>query len=171
MGQTKEEPWDLVIGQVTAPFGIQGEVRLRPETDDPDRFRDLRAVCLAWPTGVERTITIERVRVTPKGICVKFTGIATRDDAETLRSAWVKIPRSQARPLPEHSYWIHDLIGLQVRDLQGADLGEITEVIRSAANDVYVTEKVMIPALKKVVRSVDLETRVMVVDWPAEEKG
>ncbi len=161
-----EEPWDLVVGQVTAPFGVKGEVKVRPETDLPERFQRLRQVRLEFPSGEERPIHIRRVRVTAKGLLVTFEGYEDRPQAEALRGAWVKIKHSMALPLPEGSYYIHELVGLHVVTEEGRELGEITEVIKSPANDVYVTPHAMIPALREVVKRIDLEQKLMVVSLP-----
>jgi 16S rRNA processing protein RimM len=168
MAETKE-PCDLVIGQVTAPFGINGEAKVRPETDFPERFETLREVCLELATGEERWVSIRRVRLTGKGILVTFDGVTRRDQVDPLRGAWVKIPERLATPLPEGTYYLHQLLGLHVQDEEGADLGEITEVLKSPANDVYITDRVLIPALRDVVRKVDLARGVMIVRLLPEE--
>jgi 16S rRNA processing protein RimM len=83
----------------------------------------------------------------------------------------VKIRESMALPLREGSFYIHDLIGVHVFADDGRDLGEISEVIQSPGNDVYVTSHAMIPALRQVVREVDLAARCMVVSLPPEEEA
>lgn len=169
MGERAEEPWDLAIGQVTAPFGIKGEVRVRPETDYPERFLDLREVCLELPSGEQLPKRIEGARVSPGAIVLRFSGCHRREEAEALRGAWVKIKSSQAVSLPENSYWVDDIIGMKVVTTEGEELGAVTEVIRSPGNDVYVTLKAMIPAVRHVVQRVDLANREMVVSLPKDE--
>jgi 16S rRNA processing protein RimM len=166
-----EEPWSLVIGRVTAPFGTGGEVRVRPETDFPERFRGLGDVCLELPNGEERVVRVAGARITPKGILVKLDGYDDRDSVEGLRRAFLKVKPSMAAPLPEGSYWVHQIIGLRAFTEEGRDLGEITEVLRSPANDVYVTESAMIPAVREVVREIDLEKGRMIVALPEGEGG
>lgn len=166
-----EEPWSLVIGRVTGPFGTRGEVRVRAETDFPERFRELGDVCLELPNGEERMVRVAGARLTAKGILVKLDGYDDRGSAEGLRRALLKVKPSMAAPLPEGSYWVHELIGLRAVTEDGRDLGEITEVLRSPANDVYVTESAMIPAVHEVVREIDLEKGRMIVALPEEEGG
>jgi 16S rRNA processing protein RimM len=90
--------------------------------------------------------------------------------AEQLRGGYLEITREQLVPLPEGSYYIFEIIGLKVYDLDGAYLGEITDVLQTGANDVYVVETggkpLLIPALKQVVREVDLQGRRMRVELP-----
>lgn len=164
-----EEPWSLVIGRVVAPFGTRGEVRVRPETDFPERFQQLEQVCLELPDGEERVVSVRRARLTPKGVLVWFDGCSDREAAESLRGAWLKVRPGMAVPLPEGSYYLHDIMGLRAVTEDGRDLGEITEVIRSPAHDVYVTSSTMIPAVREVVREIDLPGGRMVVALPLEE--
>ncbi len=163
-----EEPWDLVIGQITAPFGTGGEVRVRPETDYPERFAGLEQVCVELPSGEQEIFSVERARAAPKGIFLKLRDSDRREDAELLRGAWLKIKPSMAVALPPDSYWLHDIIGLRAKTAEGEDLGEITEVIRAPGNDVYVTPKAMIPAVRHVVLRIDLDKREMIVSLPPE---
>jgi len=165
----KEEPWSLVIGRVMAPFGTSGELRVRPETDLPERFQELKQVCLERPDGEARITRVRSARVTPKGVLLAVAAASNRKQAEALRNAWVKIKPSMALPLSEGAYYIHQILGLHVFTDDGRDLGEVTEVVSTSANDVYVTPKAMIPALRHVVREVDLEGGRMVVSLLPEE--
>jgi len=167
----EEEPWSLVIGRVTAPFGTKGAVRVRPETDFPERFGDLEQVCLELRTGEERLFQVQGTRLTAKGILLTVAGCTDRDQAGELRRAWVKVKPSMAVPLPQGSYWVHDIVGLRAVTPEGEDLGEVTEVLRTPANDVYVTDSAMIPALRQVVREIDLQKRRMIVSLPAGESS
>ncbi len=161
----------MVIGQVTAPFGIHGEVKVRPDTDYPERFTQLRQVCLEFPDGSERLVRVRQARLTPKFILVTFAGYQGREATDALRGALVKIRQSMALPLPEGAYYLHQLVGLQVVTTDGRDLGPITEVLKYPANDVYVTATVLIPALRQVVKEIDLEGGRMVVELPEEEEA
>ena len=75
-------------------------------------------------------------------------------------SIWVKV-----RKLPKYTYWVDDLIGSSVFNTDGEKLGVIEQVLRTGANDVYVVGEVLIPALKKIVREVDLKNKKVVVDY------
>ena len=157
-----------MIGRVVAPFGTRGEVRVRPETDFPERFAGLREVCLELPDGRAEMGRVVQARITPKGALVQFQGCDDRAQAEELRGAWVKIRPSMAIPLPAGSYYIHEIVGLRVFTEEGRDLGEVTEVICSPANDVYVVGEVMIPAVRESVREISVEKGTMTVALPPE---
>jgi 16S rRNA processing protein RimM len=170
MAAEEKEPWDLVIGQVTAPFGVKGALRVRPETDFPERFGDLDEVCLGLPTGEERFFPVRRAQVTAKGVTLALVGCDDRDTAASLRGALVKIRQSMSVPLPEGSFWIHNVVGLRVVTEQGEELGEVIEVIRTPGNDVYVTPCTMVPAVREVIRKIDLDEGVIVITPLAEDE-
>jgi 16S rRNA processing protein RimM len=143
-------------------------VRVRPETDFPERFGDLDEVRLELPGRGEQAFHVCRARITPRGIILALAECNDRDRAGELRGAWVKIKPSMAVPLPAGSYWVHEIVGLRVFTEGGDDLGEVTEVLRTPAHDVYVTPSAMIPAVRDMVRQVDLEKGKMVVSLPPD---
>jgi len=171
VAKPNEEPWDLVIGRVTAPFGVKGAVRVKPETDAPERFGELQEVALELPSGQELRRGVRGARGTPKGVILELAGCDTREQAAGLRGAWIKIRQSMAIPLPKNSYWIHEIVGLRVVTMEGEDLGEVTEIIRAPGNDVYVTPRVMVPAVRQIVKEVDLAGGRLLVDLPPEDEA
>jgi 16S rRNA processing protein RimM len=163
---TESSEAEVVIGVVVAPFGIRGEAKVTLQTDFPERFRDLRSVRLRLKDGESKVLKVKGVRFHKGMALVKFVGFDDIDAVETLRGAELVVPKSELVELAENQFYIHDLIGLHVYGTDGRDLGEIEEVIRGLANDAYVTAKTIIPALKSVVREVDLTGRKMIVEFP-----
>ena len=157
---------ELVIGTVVSPFGIRGEVKVYLHTDHPERYNDLEEVDLKAPSGAVQRLKIDGVRFHKGAALVKFRGCNTMSSAEELRGSNLVVPESESVELHEDEFFIHELIGLRVYDVGGEDLGTVKEVIRGRANDAYVTDKVTIPALKSVVRKVDLAGGKMVVELP-----
>jgi len=86
MTVVSNEEWNLTIGEIVAPFGLAGDVKVRLETDFPDRFARLKQVCLRWPTGQSRLFDVEAARLHKGQILLKLRGVATIDAAETLRN-------------------------------------------------------------------------------------
>lgn len=162
-----EQQWDWTIGQIVAPFSRFGEVKVRPETDFPERFTYLRTVCLQGTEGDGRLYEVENARFHKSHVLLKLKGIDSIDDAERLRNTFVRIRRQEALRLARNEFYIHDLIGCQVVTLQGRTLGSLTAVLRSGANDVYVIgegkEEILLPAVSDVVRAVDLDLRRITV--------
>jgi len=158
------EPWDLLIGEITAPQGLQGEVRVYPHTDFPERFADLRKIGLRRNGEPVRVVEITSARSSGRVIILKLPGIETREDAEAARGTQLVIPKSWAMPLEEDEYYHHQLLGLEVVTTAGEALGPITQIWPTGANDVYETPLALIPAVKDIIREIDLEHGRMIVD-------
>jgi 16S rRNA processing protein RimM len=105
-----------------------------------------------------------------KYVIIKFKEVPDMNAAEEIKGGILEITREELHPLPENTYYIFDIIGLNVRDLNRGSLGRISDVLQTGSNDVYVVETgarpVLIPALKQVVKEIDLPSRSMVVDLP-----
>jgi 16S rRNA processing protein RimM len=166
---TQDSEAEIVIGEVVGPFGIRGELKVRMDTDFPERFEELDEATLRSPDGSHQTWKVESVRFHKGGVLLKLQGCDDMTSAETLRGRFVVIPESELVDLPENEYFIHELIGLNVYGVDGRSFGEILEVIKGPANDAYLTRDAIIPALKSVVREVDIEGRKMIVDLPEIE--
>lgn len=166
--QRPREDAEIAVGRITAPHGVKGQVRVEPLTDVPQRFAELSDVSLELPGGERRGAVIERAAVSPSRVLLKLKDCDDRDAAEALRGAYILIPRAQAIALPEGHYFIDDIVGLEVVTVDGEDLGRVREVLRTKANDVYATDRAMIPATREVIRGIDLRAGRIVVELPEE---
>ena len=101
---------------------------------------------------------------------LRLDGIESREAAEGLVGRYLEVP---ARSLPPGSYYWHQLVGLTVTDPSGGELGTLDEVFRVGENEVYrvvgPSGEMLVPALREVVRRIDLQAGVMVVDYAPEE--
>ena len=166
-----DEPWTLLIGEITAPQGLKGEVRVYPHTDFPERFADLDAVGVRQGDTPVRVVPVESARVQGRVVILKLAAVETIEQAEALRGAHLVIPQSWAVPLEEDTYYHHQLIGLEVVTTAGESLGKITHIWQTGANDVYETPLALIPAVKEFVREVDLAGgRMLVTARPGLKK-
>ena len=161
----------LLVGRLVGPFGIRGEVKLMPETDHPEHLLTFKQFRLRRPDGGEEEREVERTRPHKGMILVKFRGVDTMTDAEALRDCGVWIEDEEAVPLKEGEYFVHDLIGLRVVTPDGEELGVVSDVLRSAANDVYVAGKYMIPAIDDAIVEIAPERGVIVVRSRAYLEG
>ncbi len=163
------EPRYLPIGHITGAHGIRGEVRVEPLTDYPERFRAGARLYLGSETEAQAA-EIQAVRPHHQVLLIKFAHVPDRTAAELLAGQLVLIPSAEAMPLAEHENYAHDLLGLQVQTTTGQVLGQLTDILATGANDVYVVRgperEVLIPALRQVVLSVDLAAGRMVVELP-----
>lgn len=161
------EDWSWTIGEIVAPFSRFGEVKVRMETDFPDRFARLLQVCLRRPSGEARLYRVEGVRLHKGQALLKLEGVESISDAETLRNSLVQVRRQEAVALPENEFYIHDLLGCEVVTAEGRTLGTLTSVLRGGANDIYVVgsgkSEILLPAIKDVVRKVDMAARRILV--------
>ena len=158
----------IEIGEVLRPHGIQGMVKVRPETDAPERFLSLKQVWLAQGESY-RTAEVKDVSVRDDGfVYLRLDGSATRDDAEKQRGLILYVDRANARPLDKDEWFICDLIGCRVSTDRGEALGQVTDVMQPGPNDVFVIKtskgEVLVPVLKSVIVSVDVENRSIVLN-------
>ena len=162
----------LAVGQIAGVHGLRGEVKVESHTDYPERF----AAGVALYMGVELAeVTIESVRPHKSHLLIRFQGVYNREDAEELRGSWLFVEEADAAVLEEDVYWVHDIVGLSVYDQDERLLGEITDVLFTGANEVYVikpapgvnrNKDVLLPAIAHVVQDVDVEGGVMAVVLP-----
>jgi len=154
----------MLIGQISAPQGLQGELRVYPHTDFPERFADFDEVALQPERAPLRRVKILGAQVQGQRIILKLSGVETREQAEALRGARLYIPKSMMAPLGEDEYFHHQLLGLQVVTTAGEALGPIIQIIVTGANDVYETPLALIPAVKEFIRLVDVDNGRLVVE-------
>ena len=154
----------LRIGQIVRPHGVRGAVKLDPLTDDTNRFRGMTEAYLEQH-GELTPVPLSVLSIAPSQVIVKLDGVDTPEMAERLRGAFLCVDREHAVTLPEYTYFVADLLGAEVRDTEGGAYGRITDVMELPANDVYVVDggKLMLPALKRLIRSFDANAQVMTV--------
>jgi 16S rRNA processing protein RimM len=156
------EPRTLIVGRVLGPHGVRGEMRVEPLTDDPERIGRLRTVLVG-----EDEYQVAGARTMMPNVLLRLEGIATRDQAVLLRGQYLRIPASEAAPLPEGSYYHFQLLGLQVATTSGESLGTVREVLPLASNDVYVVRgdrgEILVPAVRDVIEEIDMDAARIVV--------
>ena len=157
----------LMIGEITKPQGVRGELKLRPVTCDPGRFENLERAYLKEGEDY-RPVEISVRRAGADAVFFRMEGVETRDDAEKYRGRALYIDRAHAVELDEDSTFLCDLIGLHGVATDGRDLGTLKDVMQPGGNDVYVFRgpmgEVLVPALRSVVARVDLEAGEMLLD-------
>lgn len=154
----------LAVGRVSRAHGVGGEVSVQRLTEVEERFA--AGSVLRLEDG--RTLTVEKARPHQQRLLVKFEEIADRTDAESLRGQVLLVPMDASPEPPQGSFWIHQVVGLEVVTEDGRSLGRIREVEGNPANDLWVTESgTLIPAVREVVTEVDLKAgRITVRDIP-----
>lgn len=158
----------IKIAKIVNTHGVSGEVKAIPLSDFADRYASLEKVFVKR-NNVYQDMRIDSVRWGKKHLLLKFQGIDTPEHAVLLKNSYVEIDQEDTVPLPEGSYYLFEIIGLEVFEVNGNRLGRIQNVLQTSANDIYVVQgeqgkELLIPALKKVVRQVDLENNRMLVE-------
>lgn len=149
------------VGIITSAHGVRGEVKVYPTTDDVRRFKRLKEVIL--DTGRNSLVLeIESVKFFKQFAILKFKGIDSMEEAEKYRKMPLLVPRDKAVPLGRDEYYTADLMGLNVKDEDGKDIGVLREVLETGANDVYIIDlndgrELLLPAIRQCVLEVDVE--------------
>lgn len=158
----------LKVGIIASTHGVKGEVKVYPTTDDVNRFKKLKQVLM--DNGKEMiSLEIEGVKFFKQMVILKFKGIDNLDDVVKFKQKDLYILRKDAVKLKADEYFIADLIGMDVYDEQGSKLGELTDVMTTGANDVYIVQmqeyekELLIPAIKECILNIDVEQKKMIV--------
>jgi 16S rRNA processing protein RimM len=158
------------VGKIVNTYGIKGFVKVVGYTDEITRFEELEKVYIDNNNKLDELI-IEEVKYSKNNVLLKFENIKDINEAEKLRNLVLKIPRSMAKKLEEDTYFIADLIGLEVYSVDKQYLGKVEDIYNLKSNDVYVIKnaegkQTLIPALKEYVIKIDLENSVIIVKVP-----
>lgn len=155
------------VGVIAGTHGVRGDVKVYPTTDDPGRFRRLKSVILTVH-GKDEVHEVSGVRFQDKFVLLHLSGIESPEEARNYRQMPLLIERADAMPLEEGWYYIPDLIGMSVLEEDGSELGELTDVLETGANDVYEVhtpqgQEILIPAIDDCILNVDVERSEMIV--------
>lgn len=157
----------LAIGKVSRPHGIAGEIKVQLA---PEYEGVLEAVRRVYLNDAEHPYRVLAQRAHQGGVLLRLERVATRNAAEALRGARVLIRTSDLPDLPPGEYYTYQLIGLRVVRESGEALGELSEVLRTGSNDVYVVKtadgELLLPAIESVIRGIDLKAGTMTVIVP-----
>ena len=157
----------LEVGQIVNSYGIKGLFKVVPFTDDITRFSKLKTIYIEKNKKLEK-MGIEEVKYHKNLVLLKLKGIDDINDTLKYKSCYIKIDRTDAVDLPENSYFIVDLIDMEVYTDEDKLLGKIVDVFPTGSNDVYVVKddlgkQVLLPAIGDVVKNVDVANKKMVV--------
>ena len=153
----------VTIGSILGPWGTEGKLKIKIETDFPQRFTPDSKVYVN-----RQLLTIASTEWHKGKLVIKLDSIDTVEDAQKLLGQSVEIHHTQVPPLPEGRYYHFQIIGLEVRTTKGELLGNVTDILSAKSNDNYVVHgvqgEILIPAIEDVVKSIDLKKECIIVE-------
>ena len=160
------------IGKIIKPKGIKGKVVIKLFTDFPENLKRNTALYLKEDLFEKSRLLIENIVCDGNIATIKFYEINTREKAQGLKGSSLFIPSCKSPKLPANSYWIYQIVGLDVYDENDRYLGKIKEIMRTKVNDIYIVNKeentgkkkeYLIPAIKDIVKKIDLNNKKMII--------
>lgn len=153
----------ITIGRVLGQWALGGKIRVSPMTDFPERFDAGETVYID-----ETPYVIESTEWHKGNALVKIKGVDSIEDAEEFSGKYVEISAAQVKPLPAGQYYHYQIVGLKVVTTGGQEIGTVADVLTSSANDIYVVKgkdgEVLIPATEDIIKSIDLEKKLMIIE-------
>lgn len=169
----RQNPHYLVLAEVVRPHGVRGEVRVRLLTDFPERIPSLEQLYLGKNAEQPDAVpyTLERVRLQQGFGILKFAGIDDRNDVESWRGLCLMLPLADVVPLDEDEFYTYQLIGVTLHTESGDVIGEITDIMETGANDVYIVKsseygEILVPDMPDLWVDLDLDKGSGIVRLP-----
>jgi 16S rRNA processing protein RimM len=173
MTQPETTPRYLLLGEILRPHGVRGEMRLKILTDYPERIADIETVYIGQGSQDEyaRPYRVESARFHKKYLLLKVQELPDRDAVEPFRGLYVMIDVENAVPLEDDEIYLYELIGLTVQTDDGDTLGNISDVLETGANDVYIVNsprygEILVPAHDETLLDVNLEEKTVTMQLP-----
>ena len=157
----------LEIGQIVNTFGIKGMVKVKPFTDNIERFSNLEKIYIKNKSG-QTEYKIQEVKYHKNMVLIKFEGIENPEQADLLRNSYLIVDRETEEPLEAGRYYIVDMIGLDVFTDDNEYLGKLEDIYNTGSNDIYVVKnelgkQVLLPAIEDVIKNIDMDNKKVIV--------
>jgi 16S rRNA processing protein RimM len=159
----------VAVARVAKPRGIRGEVIADLLTDFPERFEGVGMVTAVMPDASRRELTIEGYWFQSGRVVLKFSGVDSMNDAETLRNAEICVPEDEAVELDDDEFYDWELAGCTVETIEGKALGTVRELMRTGGTELLVVDgakEYLIPFAEAICVEVDIENKLIKVDPP-----
>lgn len=157
----------IAVGRITRGVGLKGELNVAVLSDTLERFEKLKSVWVGTDESQAAKHVVTAVRATHSAVVLKLKDIDTRTAADSMRGLLIFVAAKDSVVPKKGSYFIHDIVGMSVETESGEAIGTVQEVMQLPANDVWVVmregKEFLIPAIKDVIRSVDVQRRRVVI--------
>jgi 16S rRNA processing protein RimM len=155
------------VGRIVKAFGIRGELVVKPMTGDVKRFESLHTVFVGTTGESADPYTVTDVRLGGSGVRVTLAEVTDRTVAEELAGNFLFVEERERISPPAGTFFVDDMVGLQVITDEGRSIGTVQEVLHLPAQDVYVvstgSREIMIPAVREFILAIDMAARTMTV--------
>lgn len=151
----------IIVGKIGKARGLDGTLKIIPLTDFEGRFDNLTEIAVG-----EKMFQVEKVQHIGGEIFIKFENVDSREIAKTLTNKFLTVPRKNAAPLDDGEFYTFDIIGCEVFD-GDKNFGKVQNVLKTGSNDVFQVlgeTEILIPALKSVIKKIDVANKKIVVD-------
>lgn len=157
----------LEIGQIVNTFGIKGMVKVKPFTDNIERFSNLEKIYIKNKSG-QTEYKIQEIKYHKNMVLIKFEGIENPEQADLLRNSYLIVDRETEEPLEPGRYYIVDMIGLDVFTDNNEYLGKLEDIYNTGSSDIYVVKnelgkQVLLPAIEDVIKNIDMDNKKVIV--------
>lgn len=160
----------LSIGKIVNTHGIRGELKVLLQTDFPEvRFAPNSRLLIVHPeSGEQLVVTVQSARPYKQMYIVKLDEFSNINEVEKFKGRDLKVSKAESVELPDNEYYFHEIIGCRVVGDEGEDLGEIVEILRPGANDVWVAKlpsgkQLLLPVIDDVVLDVNVPEKLVKV--------
>jgi 16S rRNA processing protein RimM len=162
---------DLVlIGKIVGAHGLKGTSKIQSYAESLEIFKSGTVLLVCSPEGRENRYEIDGVKSHSRGALLTLKEVTGRDQAKSLIGSELYIEKAELPELEDGAYYWFDLIGMNVYTSDDRYIGRLDSIIETGANDVYVVKdaerEILVPALESVVRSIDIESKIMRVELP-----
>ncbi len=155
-----------IVGKIINTHGIKGQMKIYPLTDNVERFKKLETAYL----GQEKLkVSIDKVDFFKNLVILKFKEFDNINEVLKFKDSDLFIDDKDRVVLPENHFFIYDLLGIDVYDMEDKFIGTIKDVIQGPSNDIYLIKSIddkefLIPAVKEFIKLVDIERKKMSID-------
>lgn len=160
----------VLIGKVVATHGIKGQLRIAPYSGDAYSILSQRSIILKGTNGESESYEIADSSIHGKKALITLESFNNINQVEHLVGREIYVKREQLPELPEGEYYWCDLIGLKVQTTHGEYLGELSDILATGSNDVYMVrtgeKEYLIPAVEDIVTDINIVEGTMTVDPP-----
>ena len=169
------EPRLVEVGRLGAAHGVRGWLRVQSFTDPPQRLFEWRNWLVqsagSDKPGAAREMKLQEARPQGNGWIAKLEGVDERDGAARLTGQMILVERELLPPAEGREHYRDDLVGFEVKNVEGVLLGAIDHYIDTPGNAVMVVKgerEYLVPVTREHLRSVDKDARALIVDWPED---